>query len=347
MVQPGARSRIVLAIIWLLLGAAMVAVSAWLGWTRWSAILSGHPALLAMVIVCALVGLVAVLWAIGSLFVGGRQDREGDAWHPARRTPDQLRRRARRRLILAVPALVVCGALLAVVAYVRPFVAAPVAVAALIPNERVHVADRITWYEMSPIIEDREGNPIAPTTGLVFVPGARVDSRAYANVLRPLVEAGYFVAVLKEPLGFSLLDPTHAETLLTVHPEITYWALAGHSLGGVTAASLADANEQVNGLVLLGSYPATRIVRTDLKTTSIYGSADGLTTVVDIDRSRGELPAQTRYVEVPGAVHSWFGDYGDQPGDGPGSGDRAAAQATITDAIRALLASLAPPPPKR
>ena len=212
MVQPGARSRIVLAIIWLLLGAAMVAVSAWLGWTCWSAVLSGHPALMAMIIICALVGLIAVLWAVGSLVLGGRQDREGDAWHPARRTPDQLRRRALWRLILAVPALVVCGALLAVVAYARPFVAAPVAVAALIPNEHIHVADRITWYEMSPITEDREGNPIAPTTGLIFVPGARVDSRAYAHMLRPLVEAGYFVAVLKEPLGFSMLDPDHAET---------------------------------------------------------------------------------------------------------------------------------------
>jgi hypothetical protein len=347
MVQPGARSRIVLAIIWLLLGAAMVAVSAWLGWTRWSALLSGNPALLAMIIVCALVGLVAVLWAIGSLVLGGRQDREGDAWHPARRTPEQLRSRARWRLILAVPALLVSAALLGAVTYARPFVAAPVAVAALIPNERIHVADLITWYEMSPINEDREGNPIPPTTGLIFVPGARVDSRAYAHVLRPLVEAGYFVAVLKEPLGFSVLDPNHAETLLEVHPEIRYWALAGHSLGGVTAGSLADANEQVNGLVLLGSYPASRIMRTDLKAASIYGSADGLTTLADVDESRGELPAQTSYIEVPGAAHSWFGDYGDQPGDGQGWGDRAAAQATITEGIRVLLVSLAPPPPKR
>jgi hypothetical protein len=347
MVQPGTGSRIVLAIIWLFLGAAMVAVSSWLGWTRWSAILSGHPAFLAMTMVCGLVGVVAVLWAFASLVIGGRLDREGDARHPGRRTPSEIRRRARWRIILAVPALLVCGALVGVVAYARPFVAAPVAVAALIPDDRVRVADRITWYEMSPIIQDRAGNAIKPTTGLVFVPGGRVDSRAYARLLRPLVEAGYFVAVLKEPLGLSMLDPDHAETLLAVHPDITYWALAGHSLGGVTAASLADANEQVNGLVLLGSYPASPIVRTDLKVSSIYGSADGLTTPSDVDRSRARLPANTTYVEVPGAAHSWFGDYGDQPGDGAGSGDRAAAQAAIAEAIRALVASLAPPPAKR
>jgi hypothetical protein len=347
MMQPGSGSRIVLSIIWLPLGATMAAVSGWLGWTRWQAILSGHPALLAMVMVCALVGLVAILWAVGSLVLGGRQDREGDEWHPARRTPGELRRRARWRIILAVPALIVCAALVGVVAYARPFVAAPVAVAALLPDDRVRIADRITWYELVPVRKDQAGNAITPTTGLVFVPGARVDSRAYAHLLRPLAEAGYFVAVLKEPLGLSVLDPNHAETLLAVHPEITHWALAGHSLGGVTAAGLADANEQVNALVLFASYPAKPIVRTDLKVLSIYGTADGLSTPAKIEESRGLLPAKTKYVEVPGAAHSWFGDYGDQPGDGAGWGDRAAAQATITKATQDLLAALARPPAKR
>jgi hypothetical protein len=347
MVQPGARSRIVLAIIWLLLGAAMLAVPGWLGWTRWSTILSGHPALLASAILCAALGLVAVLWAVGSLVIGGRLDREGDSWHPARRTPSELRRRARWRIVLAVPALLVCGVLVGALAYSRPYAAEPVALAALVPNERVRIGDRITWYEMSPIIEDRAGDPIPPTTGLVLVPGARVDARAYAHVLRPLVEAGYFVAVLKEPLGFSVLDPDHAETVLAVHPEISYWALAGHSLGGVTAARTADTNEQVNGLVLFGSYPAGRIERTDLKVTAVFGSNDGLVAPSEIEAAKVDLPGSTAYVEVPGAAHSWFGDYGDQPGDNPGSGDRIAAQATITEATRALLVSLAPPPRKK
>ena len=255
MVQPGARSRIVLSIIWLLLGAAMIAVAVWLGWTSWSVLLSGHPALLLLTIACAVVGLVAVLWAGGSLILGGRLDREWDSVTPRRRTPAQMKQRARLRLILAIPALVLATLLVAVVAYARPLAATPVALAALVPNDQVRIADRITWYEMSPIREDRAGNAILPTTGLVFVPGARVDSRAYAHVLLPLVEDGYFVAVLKEPLGFSILDPDHPESVLAVHPEITYWALGGHSLGGTTAAATADAHEQVNGLVLFALLP--------------------------------------------------------------------------------------------
>ena len=327
MVQPGARSRIVLSIIWLLLGAAMIAVAVWLGWTSWSVLLSGHPALPLLTIICAVVGLVAVLWAGGSLILGGRLDRDADSVIPRRRTPAQMRRRARLRLILAIPALLLATVLMAVVAYARPLGATPVALAALVPNDQVRIADRITWYEMIPIREDQAGNEILPTTGLIFVPGARVDARAYAHVLRPLAEAGYFVAVLKEPLGFSILNPDHPESVLAVHPDIAYWALGGHSLGGTTAATAADTHEQVNGLVLFGAYPASRIQRTDLKVISVFGTEDGLVAPAEIERSKADLPAGTEYLEVPGAAHSWFGDYGLQPGDNLGSGDRVAAQA--------------------
>jgi hypothetical protein len=343
MVQPGARSRIVLAVLWLLLGTVMIAVSVWLGWSRWSVLLSGHPLLLLLTIACAVVGLVAVIWAAGSLILGGRLDREADAVIPRRRTPEQMRRRARVRLILAIPALLLSGLLVAVVAYARPYAASPVALDALVPDDTIRIRDRITWYEMSPIREDPAGNEIPPTTGLVFVPGARVDPRAYAHVLRPLVDAGFFVAVLKDPLGFSILDPDHPEVVLGLHPDIAHWAVGGHSLGGTTAAGVADTNEQVNGLVLFASYPAGPIVRTDLKAVSVFGTADGLVSVADIEGSKANLPAGTTFVEVPGAAHSWFGDYGEQAGDNPGLGDRVASQAVMTEAAQTLLASLAPP----
>ena len=347
MLQPGARSRIVLAVVWLLLGAVMIAVPAWFAWTRGSVLVSGHPALLLAAILCGAVGIVAVLWAAGSLIVGGRLDREVDAGLPRRRTPTQMRRRGRNRIILAVPALLLAIALVGAVAYARPLAATPVALAALVPDDRVRVDDRITWYEMSPIREDATGNAVVPTTGLIFVPGARVDPRAYAHLLRPLVEAGYFVAVVKPPLGFSIIDPGHPGSVLSLHTEIRYWALAGHSLGGTTAASTADTNPEIDGLVLFASYPAARLDRTDLKVASVSGSEDGLIPRARIEQSKADLPTGTRYVEVVGAAHSWFGDYGEQPGDNAGSGDRVAAQAAITEATKALLATLPPPPKKK
>ena len=89
----------------------------------------------------------------------------------------------------------------------------------------MRLADRLGWYELIPVRQDASGDEIRPTAGLVFVPGARIDSRAYANVLRPLAEAGYLVAVLKEPFGFSFLDADHGKKVLDVHPEITDWAV--------------------------------------------------------------------------------------------------------------------------
>jgi hypothetical protein len=182
------------------------------------------------------------------------------------------------------------------------------------------------------------------------VPGARIDARAYANVLRPVAEAAYLVAVLKEPFGFSLLDADHGNKVLDVHPEITDWAIGGHSLGGSTAASLVDQEERLKGLVLFASYPGDRLVRNDLEAVSISGTADGFTTSADIEVSKGNLPPNTSYVVINGAVHSSFGDYGEQPGDGIATVDRTAAQTEIARATLALLALLAsppPPPPKK
>jgi hypothetical protein len=343
--QPGALSRTVLALIWLVLGMAMIAVSVWLGWTCWPAILNGHPAMLIAGIACGLLGFIAIAWSIGSLTIGDQQDREGDPEHPAHRTSAQVMRRAQRRIILAVPLLVLAFFLVVALAYARPFVATPVATAALRSENDVRLSDRLVWYELIPVRKDPAGEDIKPTTGLLFMPGARIDSRAYAHVLRPLAEAGYLVAVLKEPFGFSLLDADQGRKVLDVHPEITYWAVGGHSLGGTTAASLADQNERVKGLVLFASYPAEALVRTDLKAVSISGAADGFTTPADIEASKGNLPPDTSYVVINGAVHSSFGDYGEQSGDGTATVDRSAAQTEISTAAAALLASLAPPPP--
>jgi pimeloyl-ACP methyl ester carboxylesterase len=343
--QPGALSRTVLALIWLVLGIAMVAVAVWLGWTRWPAILNGHPAMLIAGIGCGLFGFIAIAWSIGSLTIGDRQDREGDPEHPRHRTSKEMLRRARWRIVFAVPLLVLAFLLVVFLAYARPFVATSTATAALWSEDAVRIADRPSWYELIPVREDPSGEHVKPTTGLMFAPGARIDSRAYAHVLRPLAEAGYLVVVLKVPFGFSLLDADRGSKVLDVHPEISTWVVGGHSLGGTTAATLADRDERVKGLALFASYPADNVVRADLEVVSISGTADGFTTPDDIEASKGKLPPNTSYVVINGAVHSSFGDYGDQSGDGTATIDRSAAQSEITKATLTFLASLAPPPP--
>lgn len=348
MSQPGTTSRVALSLCWLPVGTAMLGVAVWLIWSRWSTLLNGHPAMLATAIVAGFLGVVAVFWAIGSLTVGARYDAyvDDDSELPRRRTTAQLRRRAQVRLALGVPALVLCVFATVALAWARPFAAAPVAVAAMRSQDDIQVSDRLTWYEMKKVGRNAKGQTVQPTVGLVFVPGARVDPRAYANILRPVAEAGYLVAVVKPPFGLAAPNSSQPESVIENHPEIRYWAVGGHSLGGVAAASYAD-DHPVTGLLLYASYPASELVRNDLVTTSVSGSADELAGPGDIAETKPRLPEATSYVVVEGGIHAFFGDYGEQPGDGTPTISRAEAQAQIQQSTVALLASLTPKPKTR
>lgn len=347
--QPGATSRVVLSLCWLVLGTAMLGVGSWLIWTRWSVLLNGHPAMLATTIVLGFLGVVAVFWAIGSLAVGARYDAyvdDDESDEPQPRTVAQQRRRARIRIALGVPALILCAALTLGLAWARPFAAAPVAVAAMKSGDDIQVTDKLTWFELKKVTQDAKGATVQPTVGLVFVPGARVDPRAYANILRPVAEAGYLVAVVKPPYGLAMPNSTQPDSVIENHPEIRYWAVGGHSLGGVAASAYAD-DHPVSGLLLYASYPASELARNDLITTSISGSADGLATPAKIAENKPKLPEATTFVVVDGGIHAYFGDYGEQPGDGTPTISRTDAQAQIQQATIALLASLTPKPKTR
>ncbi len=346
MAQGGINSRIVLGVVWLPVGLAMIAAPAWVFWTRTGAILGGHPATIFIFAGVALLGVVATAWAILALVQGSRYDRYGDPDRPRRLTPMQQRHRRELRLALSVPALIVALALVVGTAYARPFEAEPVAVAALQSDAKVQVTERLTWYEMTPGRRDKSGDLVPPTSGLIFVPGARVDPRAYANVLRPVAAAGYLVVVLREPLNFALPNSTHAEAVIDVHPRIRYWTMGGHSLGGVNAAAFTDRDTRINGLLFYASYPGAALNRMDLKVMSISGTRDGLATPDKIAANKPKLPPQTQYLAIDGAIHSYFGDYGLQPGDGVATVNRTGSQAIIAKGTIALLASI-PPPPKR
>jgi dienelactone hydrolase len=169
-------------------------------------------------------------------------------------------------------------------------------------------------------------------------PGARVDPRAYAVLATAVAEQGYRVVVPKCPLDLELLCINAADAYVT---DDIPWAVGGHSLGGVAAASYADAHDTVDGLVFWAAYPVADLSgRDNLAVASISGSEDGFSTPQDIDDARELLPADTAYTEIEGAIHAFFGDYGDQPGDGTPTISRADAQEQIIEATVALLGSL-------
>ncbi|MBG6059729.1 pimeloyl-ACP methyl ester carboxylesterase [Cryobacterium sp. MP_M5] len=204
-------------------------------------------------------------------------------------------------------------------------------------------ADRVFANPAVSVTDTANAVVLAPKSGasgvgLVFVPGARVDPYAYLYKLAATVEGtGLTVVITKPVLNLAILDLRPLDAFTEVAPGVTTWLVGGHSLGGVRACLYAD-QPQVAGLVLFGSYCAAPLARDDLPVLSLTGSADALSTPAKIADTAGRLPADTRFVEIPGANHARFGDYGVEVGDGIATASTDAVAAAITRNLTAFLA---------
>ncbi|WP_454051039.1 alpha/beta hydrolase [Cellulomonas sp. Marseille-Q8402] len=318
--RPTTRARSAWLVLRALVGLALVAAPAWTVLSTGDAVAHQHVTLALLLGASALAGVVLLVAT-------------------ARASRRRTTRPARRPVLRAVAAgagLVLLAVLAGAAAWLRPFPATSAALDALAGDDAVEVRETSGWYAFVP-------RGAEPATGLVYSPGARVDVRATAAVLRPLAEAGYLVVALKEPLGIALTSPDQSASAIAAFDGVRAWVVGGHSLGGVAASSFAAAHDDVvDGLLLHASYPLGDLADAGVRVTSVWASRDGLTTADDVEASRADLPAGTTFVEVPGAVHAYFADYGPQPGDGTPGVSRADAQAQIVDASLAALAAVAP-----
>jgi pimeloyl-ACP methyl ester carboxylesterase len=228
-------------------------------------------------------------------------------------------------LIAAIAAFVIWGSTPA-----RPMADAQ---AALASDASVQVATE-PWLVFSPAGQPKD-------TGLILYPGGRVDPRAYAPTARAIAAAGYPVVIVPMPLNLAVLGASRADEVIAAFPEVTRWAIGGHSLGGAMAATYAHDNPNaVQGLVLWAAYPAGGADlsgRTDLAVTSIWGTLDGVATPEDIEASRSLLPPQTVFVAIEGGNHAQFGWYGPQNGDNPATISHLDQQAQVVSATLQLL----------
>jgi hypothetical protein len=211
----------------------------------------------------------------------------------------------------------------------------PEALAALESDSQVKVTTE-PWLVFEPVGQ-------SPTTGFIIYPGGKVDPRSYAPQAHAIAEQGFLVVIVPMPLNLAVFGSGKAESVIQAYPEIEKWVIGGHSLGGSMAALYADKHpEQIDGLVLWASYPASSNDLTDssLRVASISASLDGLTTPEKIDASRVLLPASTTWLEIDGGNHAQFGWYGDQPGDNPATITREEQQAQVIQATLDLLKSV-------
>lgn len=177
--------------------------------------------------------------------------------------------------------------------------------------------DRVTVSQADGVITFAPADARS-SVGFIFYPGANVDYRAYAPVLRLIAERGYFVALVRVPLNLAFFDTDAAADIIERFPEIEVWVVGGHSLGGVTSAAFAaDRPDLISGVVFFASYPKDNGLKTTpIKVLSIYGTNDALATVEIINNSKQLLPADAEFISIEGGNHSQFGSYGFQSGDG-------------------------------
>ena len=154
------------------------------------------------------------------------------------------------------------------------------------------------------------------TKGFILYPGAKVDAKAYAPLCKKIASNGYKVIIADMPLNFAMLSPNKAEKIIKENDDIKSWVIGGHSLGGVVAAKFAANDKNVDGVVFLASYPSNDdLKQLEKNVVSIWGSKDGVLNFKNLIESKENLPQDTTYVEIEGANHSQFGDYGHQKGD--------------------------------
>lgn len=160
------------------------------------------------------------------------------------------------------------------------------------------------------------------TRGIIFYPGGGVDAKAYAPIARGLAEKGYLVLIPSMPFNFSILDSKRASELISQWDDIKQWTLAGHSLGGVSAALFTESySHKVDSLVLLAAYPSknTDLSAYNIKVLSITAGEDYILNQREFEDAKARLPKETVFKEIKGGNHSGFGFYGHQRGDGSAS----------------------------
>ena len=184
-----------------------------------------------------------------------------------------------------------------------------VALSALESTHRVTVTQD-KWITFTPV-ENVE-------KGLIFYPGGLVEPTAYAPILHRIAEEGVLVIIVPMPLNLAIFNPGAASSVMDNYPQISEWILAGHSLGGATAAIFAENNPtKIDAIAFWDSFPpnSADLSNNAISAISIFGTTNNFPNTKNFDDKKVLLPEDTIFIAIEGANHAQFGDYGPQKGD--------------------------------
>lgn len=171
-------------------------------------------------------------------------------------------------------------------------------------------------------------------TGIIFYVGAQITPDAYIPLLSRLSEQGYSCFIPKIDFNMALIESKIAETIINEHPEISSWYMAGHSLGGLTAANFAaDSSDKIDGVIMIAAYAGCDMSESKLPMLSVYGEEDGVLNKEMYEKRKEWNPADFEEHIITGANHAQYGDYGKQPRDNDASISAESQQKQTADII--------------
>ncbi len=174
-------------------------------------------------------------------------------------------------------------------------------------------------YEYKNYVELKADSDI----GLIFYPGAKVESYAYLGLLDSIRDEGINVFLIKMPFNLAVFNINAADSILKEYPDIQEWYIGGHSLGGAMASQYLEKNaNSFDGLIQLAAYPLNQSEKNVLV---LYGSNDQILDLTKVDKLTS--------TKIEGGNHAYFGNYGEQDGDGQATISRTQQQDFVVNAI--------------
>jgi hypothetical protein len=209
------------------------------------------------------------------------------------------------------------------------------AYAALVSDAQVDVSQG-QWLVFEPATANY-------TSGFIFYPGGRVNYVSYAPYAHEIAAQGYLVVIVSMPFNLAVFGVNSASDVIAAYPNVTSWAIGGHSLGGSMAAQyIHDNPNSVEGLALWASYPPSGVDLSEfnISVVIVHGTNDGLVSSSQIDDSLKQLPPGTVRVEIDGGNHAQFGWYGPQSGDNSATISREQQQGITVNATVEMLSKI-------
>lgn len=172
--------------------------------------------------------------------------------------------------------------------------------------------------------------------GIIFYPGAKVEHKAYSELMFRLAEEGYLCVLVKMPFNLAFFGMNKVDGIIEEYSDIDNWHLMGHSLGGAMISSYASKNiDKVDSVILLAAYSTADISQVNV--ISIYGSNDMVLSKDKYEENKKNLPKDFYEFIIDGGNHANFASYGEQKGDGKSEfSTKKQVEITVNEIIKFL-----------